>query len=179
LSTAPIEIPFFIGYSVLPLETSAVNPLADTVKLSLESTVGVPSSHRSAPSSLVLEVPKMPKAPRSATYVGGYAEDDGTFDDESLSGSASTALNIEESIASGISLASSRSSDRWPTVELDNGMWPIRLALTTRRCIRVENIRELISDYPLRQWDELPDSALVVSCPESILLTDYPDSIVL
>lgn len=160
LSTAPTEIPFFIGYSVLALETTTKSPMSDTVKLSLESTVGVPSSHRSAPSSLVLEVPKMPKAPRSTTYVGGYAEED-ACDEESTCGSS--ALHTEGSIASGISFASSRSSDRWPTVELDGGMWPIRLALMTRRCIRVENVRELIGDYPLRQWDELPDSALVVS----------------
>lgn len=109
---------------------------------------------------MMLDVPKMPKAPRSSTYVGGFAEED-AIEEESVTGS--TNFTTAESIASGVSFASSRSSDRWPTVELDEGLWPIRLALMTRRCIRVEKIRDLIGDYPLRQWDELPDSALVVS----------------
>lgn len=135
--------------------------MADTVKLTLESTVGVPSSHRSVPSTMVLDVPQMPKAPRSSTHVGGFAEED-LADDESVTGTP-TLSTAEESIASGMSFASSRSSDRWPTVELDGDSWPIRLALMTRRCIRVENISQLIADYPLRQWDELPSAALVVS----------------
>lgn len=161
LSTAATEIPFFIGYSVLPMDAAAnKDPTADTVKLSLESTIGVPSSHRSAPSTMLLDVPKMARSPRSSSNVAGLADED-LGDDESVSGQ--TSHRTDESIASGISFASSRSSDKWPTVEMEGDAWPIRLALMTRRCIRVENIRHLIADYPIRQWDELPDAALVVS----------------
>ncbi|KAL1409269.1 hypothetical protein Q8F55_006102 [Vanrija albida] len=40
--------------------------------------------------------------------------------------------------------------------------WPLEEALSTRQCLVVDNIQPLIQGFPVRQWTELPDLAVVV-----------------
>lgn len=40
--------------------------------------------------------------------------------------------------------------------------WPFEEALSTRQCLVVDNIQGLIQGFPVRQWTELPDLAVVV-----------------
>jgi hypothetical protein len=47
-------------------------------------------------------------------------------------------------------------------VSHDRREWPIAKALSTRQCIIVDNCASLIKGIPVRQWDDLPDQAIVI-----------------
>jgi len=60
----------------------------------------------------------------------------------------------------------------------DGKTWPILKALSTRQCVIVDDCRHLIQDYPLRAWDQLPISAVVIPiCSDSS--TEVPESILI
>lgn len=40
--------------------------------------------------------------------------------------------------------------------------WPLRDALVSKRLVLVEDCMQLISGFPVRVWDDLPTSAVVV-----------------
>ncbi|KAL7418688.1 hypothetical protein Q5752_006371 [Cryptotrichosporon argae] len=102
--------------------------------LTLESCVGVPAGHPAAPSSMTLSFPA-----RSLL---------------------SSALKRSDS---PISAAHSSASALNPaTISTDTQAWPIMQAITTRQCVIIDDCRELIDGFPLRQWDALPESAIVV-----------------
>jgi len=44
----------------------------------------------------------------------------------------------------------------------DRTAWPIARALATRQCVVVDDCSELIAGLPVRQWEQLPDAAIVV-----------------
>lgn len=46
--------------------------------------------------------------------------------------------------------------------ETSDEVWPFAEAMRTRRPVVVEDISELIQGYPVRVWDELPTSAIVI-----------------
>jgi signal transduction histidine kinase len=51
---------------------------------------------------------------------------------------------------------------KWASISYDSLAWPIAQALATRRCVVVDDCSQLIDGFPLRQWDQLPDSAIVM-----------------
>ena len=145
LETNPKDLPFGIFYSVKTPEYPPKDPLATTApaELFLESTVGVPEGHPSAPETLSYNIPV-----KSRSAFGPNAD------------------RLSSPTMSAISAISSGSGRRIHVAEEPS--WPILKALSTRQCVLVEDCRELIQGYPIRQWDELPMSALVVPiCSEN------------
>ena len=44
----------------------------------------------------------------------------------------------------------------------ETASWPIDVALSTRHCVIVEDCSALIGGIPIRQWDHLPESAVII-----------------
>jgi PAS domain S-box-containing protein len=107
------------------------------VTLALESTVGVPENHPSTPSSLTVNLPNHNHKQQRPLSTGRSSP--------------------APSAVSGISGNSHR---LWHSD--DRTAWPIDKALASKQCVLMDNCADLIKDFPLRQWDELPDSAIVI-----------------
>lgn len=101
--------------------------------IKLESTVGVPANHPSMPSTLQIDT-----RIAEASQVGR--------DSPGPSSAAST-------MSSGIARVHSSN---------ETTAWPIAQALRTRQCVVVEDCASLVEGFPLRQWENLPDSAIVI-----------------
>ena len=144
------DAPFALCYSVTEKDRadSWIN-----VDLHLEASSGVPENHPSAPQSMSLSVGVKPRS-----SFGPNAE------------------RMSSPTLSAISALSSGSGRRVHT-SYDNA-WPIRKALATRQCVIMDDCRDLIRDYPVRVWDELPISAIVVPiCSESSM--DTPEAVLI
>lgn len=141
-----LDAPFAIAYSVKPTKPRGGRrraPSADVeVELNLESTLGVPSDHPSTPQKLEYVLPKH-KGKSFLSRFGNAALSADHLTSETASSAISTG---------GPDLITS----------YDTEAWPIQLALSTGRCVVMDNCSSLIKGYPLRAWDELPDRAIVV-----------------
>ncbi|GMK54509.1 hypothetical protein CspeluHIS016_0110950 [Cutaneotrichosporon spelunceum] len=188
LSQNAADAPFVMIYSVKPskstsLSTASIEGASIDLDLRLESSVGVPAGHPSAIEKVHLSGITVTSASGSFTeeYLAermGTVKVDASLDAPGLShivavdmaqvGSppAST-LGSVFSYRSGHSRASahskgSASSRRHLSIAYDNSFWPIRKALETGQCVLVDSIQHYINGFPVRQWDELPDQAIVV-----------------
>ena len=149
------DIPFGMFYSVnvsvtAPKETA---PTSIHVDVALESSAGVPEDHPNVPKSVKVAIPL-----RNRSTFGPNAE------------------RLSSPTMSAISALSSGSARRLHFS--DDSSWPILKALATRQCVLVEDCRELIHDFPLREWDELPSAALVIPiCSENTV--DVPEALMI
>jgi signal transduction histidine kinase/DNA-binding NarL/FixJ family response regulator len=130
------DVPFLLCYGI-----EEKDKLGE-VELTLQSSVGVPEGHSAAPRSTRLKLPSHGRSPLS----GGSDYD--PLDPPTFSGKSRSRLSID--------LAQSlpeRGQDQ---------SWPITEALLTRRSVYVEDCSTLIAKLPLRRWEQLPESAIVV-----------------
>jgi signal transduction histidine kinase/DNA-binding NarL/FixJ family response regulator len=146
------DAPFAICYSVAPRTPGAVD---GDVDVRLERTLGVPENDPSAPAFMTVHV-----APKIKNIFGP-----GT-------------VGLSSPTLSAISAMSSGSGHSRNHLYEDGNSWPIQRAIASRQCVIVQDCREIIKDYPLREWDELPISAIVIpicsdlshEIPESVLI---------
>lgn len=104
------------------------------VKLTLELTIGVPDDHPAVRSSYIVSV--TPPRPRSAH--------------PNLSSPTLSAISALSHISSRLKHSDERSA------------WPLAQALSERQCVVMDDCMDLVKGFPLRQWDQLPDSAIVI-----------------
>lgn len=148
-SQNPTDIPFALCYRVRQVDTDGTFVHLD---VSLQSSVGVPEGHPSAPDQI----------PISFFNGNPYPS------------------NVERSFSPAFSIVSihSSSSHRVCHVSEDTTQWPIAKALQRRQCVIIEECSQLIEGYPIRRWDELPFSAIVVPiCSEGS--PEIPDAVVI
>lgn len=144
------DAPFVLAYSVKQKEAA---PLMMQVEISLESTVGVPENHPSAPKSLTLSLPT-----RGRAAFGPNAD------------------RMSSPTLSAISALSSGSGRVYQTAV--DGFWPIQKALATRQSVIVDNCHELIQGYEVEEGDPLPVFAIVVPiCSDASI--DLPDAVLI
>ena len=144
----PKDVPFLICYSVeedagkqeggMDSGNGPGSGEKRTLRLSLESSVGVPEEgHPSVVASLMIELPSVKTHARTSST--GSTE---------------------------------------PLTSLDKHAWPIAKALRTRQCVVVDDCSKLVRGFPLRQWDQLPDSAIVIPiCSE--MSTETPRGVLI
>lgn len=120
------------------------------LRLRLAGAVGIPEGHASTPNVLSISMPA--KTGRdSRAPVGPFAH--------TISGSPTLSHS-----GSSISGAAPHSA----TPASDDGMkgsaesWPIRDALVSKRLVLVEDCMQLIEGFPIRVWDDLPTSAVIM-----------------
>jgi hypothetical protein len=121
--------------------------------LRLAGAVGIPEGHASTPNTISIQMPS--KSGRdSRAPVGPFAH--------GLTGSPTM------STGSSVSGASARPHSAAGTQSPDDDMrgavdaWPIRDALISKRLVLVEDCMELIKGFPIRVWDDLPTSAVIM-----------------
>lgn len=166
LEQNPADAPFVICYSVVNEASTKHTGHSIVVNLELESNVGVPDGHAHVPVSM------------TCTLSQSVDEDDGggvVVDMPNL-----PKLNMDGSPKhQSQRLPSTRTRRREVLVETNPSAWPIARALATRQCIVVDGCSELVMDFQLRQWDKLPDMAVIIpiisdhsenSCPPSAVL---------
>lgn len=178
------DAPFVMFYSVkqvapLPPHSLVESSLPLDLNLHLEASVGAPAGHPSAREKIhlaglhvssaagsvaddFLSVRIVPSAAPKAVH----AESHLAFGQDIAPGRpGSPALSQTGSVHSRGSMHSRQSSMRHNSRSSFDNMsasWPIRRALETKQCILVEHIQDLIKGFPIREWDELPDQALVI-----------------
>ncbi|WVW79173.1 hypothetical protein I302_101139 [Kwoniella bestiolae CBS 10118] len=128
------DVPFLMCYSV---EDSSES---HHVKLHLESSIGVPEDHQAAPSDLELPLPA-DRFSRAAFGIKGN--------------------QLSSPTLSAISALSSGGGGRI-RFSYETQSWPIAQAISTRQAVVVDDCTELIKGFPLRQWEALPHSAIIV-----------------
>lgn len=157
LEDNPADAPFVICYSVR--EQSPSSESSTTVELCLESTVGIPQDHPCAPKSLRNVIPRTISALGTPSQHSQMAHERSSITSPKISAAPSS--------ASVSSLGTTGSRRRAPRPMLmqtgeDQHMWPIARALASRQCVVFDNCSELVKGLPIRQWDELPDMAIVI-----------------
>ena len=128
------DAPFILCYSVFQGSTDQSTV---TVDVTLESTVGVPEGH---PSAIRRTTIALSHKPRSA--FGRHAD--------RLSSPTLSAISALSSGSGGMNHSS------------ENQSWPIQEALSTRQCVVVDDCRALMQGCPVRIFDRIPVSAIVV-----------------
>ncbi|CAK9786228.1 hypothetical protein CC85DRAFT_260792 [Cutaneotrichosporon oleaginosum] len=182
MSQNPTDAPFVMLYSV-KVAGSAASSAASTeggsldLDLQLESSVGVPGGHPSAIEKIQITGLSIASASGSFTEeclaerMGSVVVDKATdpggshlvaVDMTRMASPTTSVVGSVYSRGSGHSRGSTHSSRRRLSISFDSSFWPIRKALETRQCVLVDNIQNLINGFPIRQWDELPDQAIVV-----------------
>jgi hypothetical protein len=122
---------------------------AQPVKLNLRlaGAVGIPEGHASTPNSVSVQMPsKNTRDLRAPVGPFGHA----------LTGSPTLSSG---SSLSGVPSGTPVSEDGTKSAAES---WPLRDALVSKRLVLVEDCMQLISGFPVRVWDDLPTSAVVV-----------------
>ncbi|KAK6907214.1 hypothetical protein I203_101204 [Kwoniella mangroviensis CBS 8507] len=152
LEEYPKDAPFFMCYKIQQVENNASHVQVDAT---LEASVGVPETHPSAQQKYSFTLPPT----RTRANFGPNVD------------------RISSPTLSAISALSS-GSGRVCHVTSDGHQWPILKALHTRQCVIVDDCRELIEGYSIRQWDELPFAAIVIPiCSDGSI--DIPDAVII
>lgn len=184
LAHNPADAPFVMLYSVKQAGGApALNMPTESrdfdLELQLEASVGVPGGHPSAAEKIHF----------SSLHVNSVS---GSFMEECLAermglvqleptangvhhgrpssptlsqpGSVHSRSSVQSrsTMHSRSTTYSRASSRRGASSANDNSSWPIRQALETRQTVLVDHIQDLIKGFPIRQWDELPDQAIVI-----------------
>lgn len=148
-SQNPTDMPFALCYRVQQVDTDRTSV---NLVVSLQSSVGVPEGHPSAPDQIPISFVNRNSYPNST---------------ERPSSPAFSVVSIHSS-----------SSHRVCHVSDDTTQWPIAKALQRRQCVIMEECSQLIQGYPIRRWDELPFSAIVVPiCSERS--SEIPDAVII
>jgi signal transduction histidine kinase len=120
-----------------------------TIDLHLQSSVGVPDDHPSCPAKMSVSL----RATRP-----------------------SLAPHLSSPTPSSVSI-SSVTSGRTLHSDLQTA-WPIVPALAARQCVVMDDCSKLVEGFPLRQWDHLPEAAIVLpiapdrssSVPDAVMI---------
>jgi signal transduction histidine kinase/DNA-binding NarL/FixJ family response regulator len=152
LEENPKDAPFALCYSIHPRKAGETS---GDVDIRLERSLGVPDDDPHATATTTVNIP--PKV-------------------KSLFGPGTTGLSSPT--LSAISALSSGSGSVRAHIYAEGNSWPIQRALVSRQSVIVQDCRELIKNYPLRAWDELPVAAIVIPiCSDST--NDIPESVVI
>lgn len=150
LTDNPVDVPFALLYHAEPVSNTQTkislnqdrSTFTSSVHAKLVGTVGVPAGHPSATSTnFTLPSPRESLVARNAIV---FRQSSPAMSSSSL-GAGTMASIADEEMSS-------------PAAEF----WPLREALVTRRPVFVSDCSTLIAGYPLRHWDELPESAIVI-----------------
>lgn len=119
--------------------------LEKQVTLVLESSVGVPKGHRCAPARKTITIAKggPGRLVLEHFHSGTHRRNSPVPIRPSLHWSTIGSRRNEQAYSDGLE-------------------WPIARALATRQCVVVHNIGSLIEGLPVRQWNDLPDTAMIV-----------------
>jgi len=174
LDAHPKDAPFALLFHVEQLSSSPSrtrpkregNP--SLIRLRFAGGVGVPADHPSAPETLTLTCPS------SASDIGAMLADafpsqatpqttPRSPDVSTLSAPSDTSAAIVRKplprLLGDHAVASGPGSG---TQQLKGSQWPFMDVLATRQPVLVEDIGSLISGYPVRIWDALPDRAVLL-----------------
>ncbi|KAK4686890.1 hypothetical protein P7C73_g3237, partial [Tremellales sp. Uapishka_1] len=144
------DAPFAIIYSI---DEVSSDPSSNTVEVNLQGYTGVPADHPSTPQQVIINYSN-----RTRTGMGVHAD--------RLSSPTLSAISAISSGSGRVNHSSERQT------------WPVQKALSTRQCIIVDDCSEMIWDYPIMEWDELPRSAIVIPiCSETS--TDTPKAVLI
>lgn len=110
------------------------NDPEEGVLLTRQMTIGVPPDHPSAPATLHTSLPSRP--PRL----------------KHNNGLSSPTLSAMSALSA---------TSRLHHCD-DRRAWPIAKAIATRQCVVMDNCQGILDGYPVRQWDDLPESAIVI-----------------
>ncbi|WVQ94591.1 hypothetical protein IAU59_001671 [Kwoniella sp. CBS 9459] len=144
LEKNPKDVPFLLCYSVQEDEESKGHQQFD---LTLESTIGVPDNHPAAPRKLTLGHERSMRA----TYGGRLM--------------SSPTLSAISALSSGTGRVN---------YSYDKHSWPILKAITGRQAVVIDDCTELIQGFPLRQWEALPEAAIIIPiCSETSTETPH------
>ncbi|EJT48035.1 two-component-like hybrid sensor histidine kinase 2 [Trichosporon asahii var. asahii CBS 8904] len=143
-----MDIPFAMCYSISDERSSYPN-----VDLTLEAAIGIPDDHPCCPYKMQVPLPAR-RRPMAAPMQD--------LRPDLLHGSPSPSISSRR--MSSRSMTSSGGTMRGQSyiVSEDRTAWPIAQALQVRQCVVMDDCSELIEGLPLRQWDMLPDQAIVV-----------------
>lgn len=121
--------------------------------LRLAGAVGIPEGHSSTPNTISIQMsnksgrdPRAPVGPFAHTITGSPTMS---------AHSSASGTNGQSQSATG---AQSPDDDMRGAVE----SWPIRDALISKRLVLVEDCMQLIQGFPIRVWDDLPTSAVIM-----------------
>lgn len=156
------DVPFFAVYQVsVPDEIrqwettqhqfSTAHESEFKVNLNLSHSVGIPLPSQTTPLETTLTVPR--KIFRKRLFQSGP-----------LRQLASPTMSAKSSL-SGRASSLRSSVDSSPIPEEVSGPateWPLMQAMISGQIVYVDDARELVADYELRCWDELPQSAVVI-----------------
>jgi len=150
-------------------------PSSRAVRLTRVGTVGVPHDHPSAPSTINVAIPNTSSVealmgddlPTASLNLLSLSSS-GTSMRQSLSSQGGSGTHTESCTVSNSSACGSPISTRGtplpvlPSVSHEEIPWSIREAIVTREPVIVADCSSLIQDYPVRVWNELPTSAVVI-----------------
>ena len=152
LEENPRDAPFALCYSI---HSKTAGQTSGDVEVRLERALGVPDNDPHATATTTVNIP-----PKVKTMFGPGA------------------TGLSSPTLSAISALSSGSGSIRAHIYAEGNSWPIQRALASRQCVIVQDCRELIKNYPIREWDELPLSAIVIPiCSDSS--TDIPESVLI
>ena len=135
------------------MSASAVNHTTLPTKLTLRlaGAVGIPDGHPSTPNTISIQMPA--KSGRdSRAPAGPFAH--------GITGSPTMSTHSSISGAPPHSASAAPPSDDDMRGAAES--WPFRDALISKRLILVEDCMQLIQGFPIRVWDDLPTSAVVM-----------------
>ncbi|WRT68535.1 uncharacterized protein IL334_005512 [Kwoniella shivajii] len=122
---------------------------SQAVHLRLAGSIGIPDEHPTTPSAITMDIRQRMRG--------------------SAASSRSRPRSPSLSVMSGHSHSDTQTSHAGTSVHSEEDessfylkQWPIREALASNRLVMVENCQSMIDGFPLRVWDELPTSAVVV-----------------
>ncbi|WVF67026.1 hypothetical protein IAT40_001769 [Kwoniella sp. CBS 6097] len=115
--------------------------------LTLESTIGVPEDHPAAPRKITLGHERSVRAPYGGRLL------------------SSPTLSAISALSSGTGRVK---------YSYDKHSWPILKAITSRQAVVIDDCTELIRGFPLRQWEALPEAAIIIPiCSETSAETPH------
>nr|ODN91900.1 hypothetical protein L203_01154 [Cryptococcus depauperatus CBS 7841] len=163
LRANPKDAPFAALYHVEPssaskgkaqgpsnAEATKSDPIEVPVDVTLVGSIGIPEHHPSTPESISFSLHH-----RCRSSVTRFSQGINSSPALSMISSLSNPVTSYLVLPGATPGEDGRNS---PAL----GQWTIREALHCRRLIMLEDISELIKDYPIRTWDELPNAAVVV-----------------
>jgi hypothetical protein len=135
------------------MPASAVNHTTLPTKLTLRlaGAVGIPEGHSSTPNTISIQMPAKSGRDSRAT-VGPFAH--------GIMGSPT--MSTHSSISGGPAYSAGAAPPSDDDVRGAVGAWPIRDALISKRLVLVEDCMQLIEGFPIRVWDDLPTSAVIM-----------------
>ena len=127
--------------------------------LEMLGSIGVPEGHPSAPRRLAVRLGSEQRDSLKPSTVGPFSQ--GVVGSPTMS-FVSTMSNTLSARSDPLFARSSTPEQHSEGDVIGADHWPIREALQSKRLVLVEDCASLIEGYPIRVWDELPNSAIVM-----------------